>query len=424
MLTWKQNDILAPTSVFAKLFMSIRSQFTIFSELELNTPVPFVYLDNAATTQKPQSVIDVITNFYQSQNANVHRGSYTTANLVTSRYEQARVNVADFIGASDHTDIVWTKGTTESINLVAYAWGETHICAEDSILVLGSEHHANFVPWQQLALRKKAHFHVVNVLENGDIDLEHYQSLLAKKPKLVALQHCSNALGNIHPIKQLSQLAKQSGAAVLVDGAQAVAHLDVNVTDINCDFYAFSGHKMYAPTGVGVLYISPNIKQQMSPFHFGGEMITKVSIQETSFRPIPALLETGTPNISGVLGLDAAISFIQSDAFKDSIVLSRDLYAYLIEQLSQINTVKLLGSSINNIGVASFIVKDESVADIGALLNEQNIAVRCGHHCAMPLMQALNVEGTVRVSLAIYNDKSDIDAFINALKKSLEILSY
>jgi SufS family cysteine desulfurase len=404
--------------------MSIRSQFTIFSNPELNTPTPFVYLDNAATTQKPQSVIDVISQFYQSQNANVHRGSYTTANLVTSRYEQARINVADFIGTNDHSDIVWTKGTTESINLVAYSWGETHICAGDSIVVLGSEHHANFVPWQQLALRKNVQFNVVNVLPNGDVDLEHYQSLLAKKPKLVALQHCSNALGNIHPIKKLTTLAKEVNATVLVDGAQAVAHLSVDVTDIGCDFYAFSGHKMYGPTGVGVLYIATQIKHQISPFHFGGEMIANVTKEETTFRPIPALLETGTPNISGVLGLDSAVTFMRSEAVKQSLVLSSELYDYLITQLSQVNTVKLLGSTTNNIGVVSFIVEDESVADIGALLNEQNIAVRCGHHCAMPLMQALNVDGTVRVSLAIYNDKSDVDSFINALNKSLDILSY
>lgn len=404
--------------------MPIRSQFKIFSDPNLNTPSPFIYLDNAATTHKPQSVIDVICEFYQTQNANVHRGSYTTANLVTARYEQARINIAEFINAYDQSDIVWTKGTTESINMVAYAWGENHITSGDSIVVLGSEHHANFVPWQQLALRKNAHFDVVNVLANGDVDLEHYQSLLEKKPKLVALQHCSNALGNIHPIKQLTALAKQANATVLVDGAQAVAHLNVDVNDIGCDFYTFSGHKMYGPTGVGVLYIAPSIKHQISPFHFGGEMIQNVTREKTTFRPIPAMLETGTPNISGILGLNAALEFIQSAPAIAALNNNVQTYNYLIEQLSQINNVQIIGNSNNNIGVASFIVKDESVSDIGALLNEQNVAVRCGHHCAMPLMQALNISGTVRVSLGIYNDKSDIDLFISALKKSLDILSY
>ncbi|WP_341206473.1 cysteine desulfurase [uncultured Psychrosphaera sp.] len=402
--------------------MSIRSQFTLFSNQELNTPTPFIYLDNAATTQKPQSVIDVITHFYQHQNANVHRGSYNTANQVTARYEQARVNLANFIGAKSDTNIVWTKGTTESINLVAYAWGETHVSDGDTIVVLGSEHHANFVPWQQLALRKGANFEVVNVLENGDLDLAHYQNLMDKKPKLVAVQHCSNALGNIHPIKQLTELAKQVGATVLVDGAQAVAHIKVDVQDIGCDFYTFSGHKMYGPTGIGVLYIAEDIKHEVNPFHFGGEMIQSVTIEKTSFRPIPALLETGTPNISGVLGFDAAVKFMQNEQTQHELASTSDLYNYLISQLSQIDKVRLLGSTENNIGVISFVVDGESVADIGALLNEQNIAVRCGHHCAMPLMQALKVNGTVRVSLAIYNDKSDVDGFINALKKSLDIL--
>jgi len=403
--------------------MPIRSQFKIFADSNLNSPTPFVYLDSAATTHKPQSVVDVICEFYQTQNANVHRGSYTTANLVTARYEQARINIAGFIGANDHTDIVWTKGTTESINLVAYAWGENNISSGDTIVVLGSEHHANFVPWQQLALRKNAQFEVVNILPNGDIDLTHYQALMANKPKLVALQHCSNALGNIHPIKSLTELAKQTGATVLVDGAQAVAHLSVNVKDIGCDFYAFSGHKMYGPTGVGVLYIAPEIKSEISPFHFGGEMIQNVTREKTTFRPIPAMLETGTPNISGILGLNAALEFIQSAPAIEALNDNVQTYNYLIEQLSQINNVQIIGNSNNNIGVTSFVVKGESVSDIGTLLNEQNVAVRCGHHCAMPLMQALNINGTVRVSLGIYNDKSDIDLFISALKKSLSILS-
>lgn len=405
------------------IIMPIRSQFKIFSDPNLNSPSPFVYLDNAATTHKPQSVIDTISEFYQTQNANVHRGSYTTANLITARYEQARINMSEFINAYDHSDIVWTKGTTESINMVAYTWGENNIQSGDSIVVLGSEHHANFVPWQQLALRKNAQFEVVNVMPNGDVDLTHYQALLANKPKLVALQHCSNALGNIHPIKHLTQLAKQAGAAVLVDGAQAVAHLKVDVIDIGCDFYAFSGHKIYGPTGVGVLYIAPEIKSEMSPFHFGGEMIQNVTREKTTFRPIPAMLETGTPNISGILGLNAALEFIQSTPAIEALNDNAQTYNYLIEQLSQINNVQIIGNSNNNIGVTSFVVKGESVSDIGTLLNEQNIAVRCGHHCAMPLMQALNINGTVRVSLGIYNDKSDIDLFISALKKSLNILS-
>ena len=381
-----------------------------------------VYLDNAATTQKPKRVIDAICRFYQTQNANVHRGSYASANQATSQYESARQAVADFIKAKDASNIVWTKGTTESINLIAYAWGEHQINPDDTIVVLGSEHHANFVPWQQLAIRKQAKFEVVGIDELGNVDMMHFRRLMASKPKLVTMQHCSNALGNIHPVEQLIELAQQAGATTLVDGAQAVAHLDVDVQSLGCDFYVFSGHKMYGPTGVGVVYIADDRKAQMQPFHFGGEMIERVTIEQTSFRTIPYLLETGTPNISGVLGLNAAIEFMSLNAFKRQQELEQETYQYLIYQLKTVAKVRLLGDTDNNIGIASFIVEGESVADIGTLLDEQGIAVRCGHHCAMPLMTALDVAGTVRVSLAVYNDKSDVDAFIEALNKTISLL--
>ena len=381
-----------------------------------------IYLDNAATTQKPQSVIDAICRFYQRQNANVHRGSYASANLATNQYEAARHAVAKFIHAEDASHIVWTKGTTESINLVAYAWGQKHIEKNDVIVVLGSEHHANFVPWQQLAKGKQARFEVVNITDKGNVDLEHYRQLLTQRPKLVALQHCSNALGNIHPIDILVALAKQAGAITLVDGAQAVAHLEVNVQEIGCDFYAFSGHKMYGPTGVGVLYLSQRVKAQMQPFHYGGEMIQHVSIEETRFRRIPYMLETGTPNISGVIGLKAAIDFMSSKAFKLLQEDEQANHSYLVHQLKSIEGVRVYGDTDNNVGIVSFTIEGESASDIGTLLDEQGIAVRCGHHCAMPLMSALNIPGTIRASLAVYNDKTDIDSFITALNKTLDLL--
>jgi len=381
-----------------------------------------IYLDNAATTQKPQSVINTISQFYLSQNANVHRGSYAAANKATSQYEAARKSVAEFINAPDDSHIVWTKGTTESINLVAYAWAEQHIKNDDVIVVLGSEHHANFVPWQQLALRKSAQFQVVNVKSDGSPDLTHFKALMEQKPKLVAMQQCSNALGNIHPITEMVSLAKQAGAVTLVDGAQAVAHLAVDVQQIGCDFYVFSGHKMYGPTGIGVLYLSERIKAQMSPFHFGGEMIQHVSIEKTSFRPLPNLLETGTPNISGVLGLKSAIEFMSSHEFKSVQELESNNYRYLVSKINELPNVLLHGNVENNIGVLSFTVEGESTSDVGTLLDEQGISVRCGHHCAMPLMAALGIDGTVRVSLGIYNTKSDIDAFIRALQKTIALL--
>ncbi|MDC2888225.1 cysteine desulfurase [Psychrosphaera algicola] len=397
--------------------MSLRSQFPFFQQ------GPIVYLDSAATTQKPQSVIDSITRYYQHENTTVHRSAFSQASALTDKYESIRANVASFIGSTHAQNIIWTKGTTDSINLAAMAWGNQNISSDDLIVVLGSEHHANFVPWQQLAKLKNAHFKVVNVLPNGDIDLSHFESLMLLQPKLVAIQHCSNALGNIYPVKQLVKRAKKSGATTLVDGAQAIAHVPVNVEDIGCDFYAFSGHKMYGPTGIGVLYVNNRIKHQLTPVQFGGEMISHVSIEKTEFRPFPHFLETGTPNIAGIIGLGAALEFIQSKMFFEASKSSASLYQYLINQLHDIGTVRVLGNTNKNIGVVSFVVEDESASDIGALLNEQHIAVRCGHHCAMPLMTALGISGTVRVSLGCYNNKGDIDLFITALNKSLSLLT-
>lgn len=398
--------------------MSLRSQFPFFQQDTI------VYLDSAATTQKPQSVIDSITRYYQYENTTVHRSAFSQASKLTDRYESIRADVANFIGSKLSKNIIWTKGTTDSINLAAMSWGQKNILSGDLIVVLGSEHHANFVPWQQLAQHKGAQFEVVNVLPNGDIDLTHFESLMLQKPKFVAVQHCSNALGNIYPVKRLVEQAKKSGATTLIDGAQAIAHIPVNVAELDCDFYAFSGHKMYGPTGIGVLYVNERIKHQLVPVQFGGEMISHVSIEKTEFRSFPHFLETGTPNIAGIIGLGAALKFIQSNALVNSAKASKSLYEYLVNQLHDIKTVRVLGNTQQNIGVISFVIEDESVGDIGALLNEQHIAVRVGHHCAMPLMAALGVSGTVRVSLGCYNNTNDIDLFIAALNKSLSLLTF
>lgn len=396
--------------------MTIRQQFPFFQQTDL------VYLDTAATSQKPSIVIDAISRFYSEQNSNVHRGSYQSASKATTIYEQTRNDIAQFINAESGRQIVWTSGATSSLNLVASSYAEHNLKAGDRIVVLGSEHHANFVPWQQLAKKHKLNFDVVNVLANGDVDLAHFQQLMAAQPKLVALQHCSNALGNIHPIKKLVEVAKSAGATTVVDGAQAVAHLDVDVLDIGCDFYAFSGHKMYGPTGIGVLYVSPKVEHKLSPSVFGGEMITVVTKDKTLFRDFPHFLETGTPNISGVMGLSAAVEFLTSNEFKNAQRHESKLYDYLIERLKSIESVKLVGNVENNIGVASFYIENESNADVGALLDQQGIAVRCGHHCAMPLMAELGLSGTVRASLGIYNNEMDVDRFIDGLTKTIELL--
>ncbi|MUH71909.1 aminotransferase class V-fold PLP-dependent enzyme [Psychrosphaera haliotis] len=397
--------------------MSLKQLFPFFS----NNP-DLVYLDSAATTQKPKQVIDAIRQFYQANNVNVHRGSYQAAQHVTAQYEQSRTCVAKFIGAGSSSNIVWTKGTTDSINLVAQSWANHNLKAGDEVVVLASEHHANFVPWQQLAINKQLKLTIIELLKNGQVDLEQYAHVIANKPKLIAIQHVSNALGTIYPIADMTRMAKESGATVLIDGAQAVAHLPVNVEALNCDFYVFSGHKLYGPTGIGVLYIHNRAKSGMQAVNFGGEMITKVTRTNTQFREIPALLETGTPNIAGVIGLKAAIEFISSPNYQTQHNQITLIHSQLVSELKKNRNIQLYGDMDNNVGVVSFTITGESVADIGMLLDQQGIAVRCGHHCAMPLMAALGVDGTVRVSLGVYNDSNDVTAFIKALNNTISLL--
>ena len=401
--------------------MSLKHRFPFFQHQSNES---FVYLDSAATSHKPDIVLAAMNNCYEQNYATVHRSSYIGANSATSDYEKTRQQVAQFIGADNATNIVWTKGTTESINLVAYAWGESNINQGDSIVVSGSEHHANFVPWQQLAKRKNAKLHIININNDGQPDLEHYQELLKNKPKLVAIQHCSNVTGNILPIELMIKEAKAVKAKVLIDGAQAVSQLNVNVKALNCDLYAFSAHKMYGPTGMGVLYISDEMKSEFSPFHFGGEMVQTVDKENSTFREIPSMLESGTPNIVGVVGLGAAIDFINSAEYKIEKQQILSLYAHLLNKLTQFTGIRIYGDTKNNIGIVSFNIDGETAHDIGTLLSQQNIACRVGFHCAMPLHQRLNTNGTIRVSFGIYNNKEDIDRFILALTKSLELLDF
>ena len=399
--------------------MPIKQQFPYFSQPQNKN---LVYLDSAATTHKPQTVIDSLLEFYSGSYATVHRSTYEQANTATTLYEQSREKVAKLINAKSKKEIVWTKGTTESINLAVYSWARHIIKENDSIVVSGSEHHANFVPWQQLALDKNANFEVINMNDNGMPDIADFKRLLLKKPKIVALQHCSNVLGNILPIQEMTRLAKQAGAMVLIDGAQAISYLDIDVDKLNCDMYTFSGHKMYGPTGIGVLYIKDSIHNQMKPFHFGGEMVKTVSITQTSFQTIPSMLESGTPNIAGVIGLSNAIDFIQSDDYLTAKQTKRSVWQYLCDQIAKIDKVKTYGDLTNNVGILSFNIDDESPADVATLLGQQNIAVRTGVHCAMPLHNYLQTGGAVRVSLGIYTEKSDIDAFISALNKAISLL--
>lgn len=427
-MTLSQKDKIVPRPIFLYdrpnyyfpcVSMSIKNQFPYFSQPQNQG---LVYLDSAATTHKPLSVITALNNFYSGSYATVHRATYAQANEVTDHYEQSRKKVADFINANGKSNIVWTKGTTESINLAVYAWAKHKVNAQDTIVITGSEHHANFVPWQQLAIENDAKLEIVNLLDNGMPDMTHYQQLLQQKPAIVAMQHCSNVLGNILPIKEMITLAKHNGAKVLVDGAQAISHLKVDVEDLDCDLYAFSGHKMYAPTGIGVLYISDDLKSEFRPFHYGGEMVKTVEPESSTFQQIPSMLESGTPNIAGVIGLSTALDFINSEEFALAKQQSKKNWQYLITEISKIDRVKTYGNLEQNVGILSFNIEGESAADVATLLGQQNIAVRTGLHCAMPLHSYLKTGGAVRVSLGIYTEKSDIDAFVSALLKSIELL--
>ena len=377
---------------------------------------PLIYLDNAATTQKPESVLAAMDHYYRHDNANVHRASHALSARATAAFEAAREQVRHFLNASRSDEIIWTRGTTEAINLLAYSWGEQHIGAGDEILLSTLEHHANIVPWQQLARRKGAQLKVIPLTANGELDRAAFSALLGPRTKLLALTQVSNALGTLNPVAELIAQAKAVGAVTLIDGAQAVGHLDVDVQALGCDFYAFSGHKMYGPTGIGVLYGRYELLEKMPPWQTGGEMIRTVSFEESSFNAPPFRFEAGTPPIAEAIGLAAAIAFRQSlpagwQAHESALM------AYLEQQLSTLPFVQIIGQPAHRLGALSLRLQEIHPRDAGELLDQMGIAVRVGHHCAMPLMQALGVDGTLRVSLAIYNSRREIDALIHALRQ-------
>ncbi len=383
---------------------------------------PLVYLDNAATTQKPQQVIDTITDYYTRYNSNVHRGAHFLSDLATQKFEDARKTIADFINSPSSDTIVWTRGTTESINLVAATWANANIQAGDRILVPELEHHSNIVPWQMLAEQKNAELCPLPVNEKGEIDLEVFETLLNDRTKLVAVNHVSNALGTINPVKDIIAKAHAVGAKVLVDGAQAVAHFPVDVQVLDCDFYAFSGHKIYGPTGIGVLWGKESILNEMPPYHFGGEMIETVSFAGTTFNRLPYKFEAGTPNICGAIALASAIDYV--NAFDRSVVEAHEseILAYAVKKAESFPGLKRIGCAENSTGVLSFIIEGSHPADVGMLLDQQGVAVRTGHHCTQPLMERFNIPGTVRASFSMYNTKQDVDRLFEALHKVMQFL--
>lgn len=377
---------------------------------------PLVYLDNAATTQKPEAVLEAMRAFYQNDNANVHRASHALSTRATAAFEAARETVARFINAPDSREVIWTRGTTEAINLVAQSWGQS-LKPGDEILVSTLEHHANIVPWQLVAQRSGARVVPIPLDPHADIDLDAYRALLGPRTRLVAIGQVSNALGTINPVAEMARLAKAAGALVLIDGAQAVAHLPVDVQRLGCDFYAFSGHKMYAPTGIGALWGRRELLEKMPPWQGGGEMIERVSFAGTRFNRPPFKFEAGTPHIAGAVSLAAAIDFLQEQERDALLAHEYELTTYLAERLRTTPGVRLVGEPKERIGAVSFLLDDVHPQDAGTLLDLQGVAVRVGHHCAMPLMESLGIGGTLRASLACYSTREEVDALIRAIHK-------
>lgn len=396
---------------------TLRRQFPALHQ-EVNGH-PLVYLDNAATTQKPLAVLEAMSAFYRSDNANVHRASHVLSTRATAAFEAARETVARFINAWDSREVIWTRGTTEAINLVAQSWGQS-LQAGDEILVSTLEHHANIVPWQLAAEHKGAKVVPIPLDAHGDIDLDAYRALLGPRTRLVAVGHVSNALGTVNPVATVTSLAKAAGALVLVDGAQAVAHLPVDVQRLGCDFYAFSGHKMYAPTGIGVLWGRRELLEKMPPWQGGGEMIERVSFAGTTFNRLPFKFEAGTPHIAGAVSLAAAINFLQELDRPALLTHEQTLTTYLADQLRATPGVRLVGAPQQRLGAVSFLLDEIHPQDAGTLLDMQGVAVRVGHHCAMPLMESFNIGGTIRASLACYSTHTDIDTLIGAIQKLKE----
>ncbi|KAF0806018.1 cysteine sulfinate desulfinase [Alcanivorax xiamenensis] len=377
---------------------------------------PLVYLDNAATTQKPRGVIDAIRDYYQTTNSNVHRGAHYLSDRATADFEAARDTVAAFLNA-DREEIIWTKGTTEGINLVAQCIGRERLKAGDEVLITTLEHHANIVPWQQACLATGASLKVVPLREDGSVDTETFHRLLNERTRIVALSHVSNSLGSVTPVAELIAAARTAGAITLVDGAQAVSHFPVDVRALDCDFYAFSGHKVFGPTGIGALYGRRELLEAMPPYQTGGEMIEVVTFEKSTWNQLPYKFEPGTPNIAGVVGLGAAIRWLQEQD-RDALAAHESaLLSAAHEQAEAFPGLKIIGNAATKASVLSFLLDGAHPADVGVLLDKQGVAVRTGHHCCMPLMDSLGIPGTVRASFSIYNTLDEVDVLFQALHK-------
>jgi cysteine desulfurase / selenocysteine lyase len=382
-----------------------------------------VYLDNAATSQKPRVVIDALSRYYEQENANIHRGVHFLSELATAEHERARQTVQQFINAADAKEIVFVRGTTEAINLVAQTYGRVHVGSGDEVLITAMEHHSNIVPWQLLCEEKGAKLRVAPINDDGELLLEEFAKLLTPRTRIVAVAHVSNALGTVNPLRQMIQLAHQKNIPVLVDGAQAVPHMKVDVQALDCDFYAFSSHKMFGPTGMGVLYGKASLLEAMPPYQGGGEMISSVTFEKTTYNKLPFKFEAGTPNIAGAIALGAAIEYLNEIGMNKIAAYEHELLEYATRKVSAIPGVRLIGTAKEKAGVLSFVIEGIHPHDVGTILDQEGIAIRTGHHCAQPIMDRFGIPATARASFAFYNTKEEVDALANGILKVQEVFA-
>jgi cysteine desulfurase/selenocysteine lyase len=398
----------------------IRKDFPILST-QMNGQ-PLIYFDNGATTQKPQAVIDALVHYYTHDNANIHRGVYELSQRATDAFEQARQKVADFLGAPDPAECIFVRGSTEAINLVASSWGSVYLKPNDEVVLTALEHHSNIVPWQMICDRLGAKIRVLHAKANGEIDLQELDNLLSDKTRMVAVQHVSNALGTIHDMQTIIDRAKSVNARVLIDGAQWIGHYSTNVAELGCDFYCFSGHKLYGPTGIGVLWGKRELLESMPPYQGGGDMIETVTFEKTTYAPLPNRFEAGTPNIAGAIALGAAIDYVRGLGFPAIEEYEHQLLEYATQRLQSIPGLRIIGTSPRKASVISFVLEDPPIAalDVATTLSREGIAIRTGHHCCMPLMTELHLPGTCRVSLAMYNTPSEIERLVEVLQELID----
>ncbi len=398
---------------------SIRKDFPILNKTVHGKTL--VYLDNAATTQKPEQVIEAMNAYYRHTNSNIHRGVHLLSEKATQQYEEARKKVARFIGAPKTQEIIFTRGTTDAINLLAASFGKKHIQAGDEILISAMEHHSNIVPWQMMCEERKAVLKVVPIDDDGSLNMEAFEQLLSEKTKLVAIVHVSNSLGTINPVKDIIQKAHAKNIPVLLDGAQAVQHLPVNVQELDCDFYAFSGHKLFGPTGVGVLYGKESWLKDLPPYQGGGDMILNVTFEKTTYNELPYKFEAGTPAIAEVIGLGAAIDYISGIGMKQIETRESELLAYAMKRIAAIPRVTIIGTAAHKSSVVSFVVDGVHPHDMGTILDREGIAIRTGHHCTQPVMKRFGIPATSRVSLAFYNTEEELDTCVKAIEKAIQL---